>query len=113
VSDNGEQPDKAQPEKAKRKAAPPVLGDRRPLLVVEPVLLRAADAARLCGFADRTWRKMAAAGRVPAGVQLGKSRRWALAELRAWVAAGCPCRDRWDDMKTTPADALQTSAGEC
>jgi predicted DNA-binding transcriptional regulator AlpA len=31
-----------------------------------------------------------AAGRVPAPVYVGSSKRWRRAEVEAWVAAGCP-----------------------
>lgn len=37
-----------------------------------------------------------AAGRVPAPVYVGGSKRWRRAEVEAWVAAGCPRRDRWE-----------------
>lgn len=36
-----------------------------------------------------------AAGRLPAPVYLGGSRRWRRAEIEAWVAAGCPAADAW------------------
>ena len=41
-----------------------------------------------------------AAGRLPAQVYVGGSRRWRRAEVEAWVAAGCPARVRWDEIKT-------------
>ena len=41
-----------------------------------------------------------AAGRVPAPLYVGGSRRWRRAEIVAWVAAGCPARDRWDEIRT-------------
>ena len=34
-----------------------------------------------------------AAGRLPAPVYVGGSRRWRRAEIEAWVAAGCPAGD--------------------
>ena len=40
------------------------------------------------------------AGRLPAQVYVGGSRRWRRAEIVAWVAAGCPPRERWEEMRT-------------
>ncbi len=46
-----------------------------------------------------------AAGRLPAPVYVGHSRRWRRAEIGAWVDAGCPARDRWDPIRTAGAGA--------
>ena len=35
-------------------------------------------------------RRMVDSGRAPAGVKLGRLRRFPLAEIEAWEAAGCP-----------------------
>jgi predicted DNA-binding transcriptional regulator AlpA len=40
-----------------------------------------------------------AAGRLPAPVYVGGSRRWRRAEVEAWVAAGCPERVRWEEIR--------------
>jgi len=60
-----------------------------------PLLLRAADAARLCRVSLRTWRAWDATGNVPQPVRIGRAVFWRLDELRAWVAAGCPDRATW------------------
>ena len=67
--------------------------------LAEPLLVRAAEAARLCGIAGRTWRRSAAAGRVPAPLKLGGAVLWRTDELREWVAAGTPPRERWEAMR--------------
>ncbi len=36
-----------------------------------------------------------AAGRLPAAVWIGGSKRWRVAEIAAWVEAGCPSRKEW------------------
>jgi predicted DNA-binding transcriptional regulator AlpA len=36
-----------------------------------------------------------AAGRLPAAVRIGGSKRWRVAEIAAWVEAGCPPRAEW------------------
>jgi predicted DNA-binding transcriptional regulator AlpA len=39
------------------------------------------------------------AGRLPAQVYVGGSKRWRRAEIVAWVAAGCPSRARWEEIR--------------
>lgn len=39
--------------------------------------------------------KLAASGRLPGAVKLGRARRWRADEVAAWVAAGCPSRADW------------------
>jgi predicted DNA-binding transcriptional regulator AlpA len=38
-------------------------------------------------------------GRLPAGLQLGGSKRWRYAEIVAWVEAGAPERRKWEAIK--------------
>jgi len=61
-----------------------------------PLLLTAADAAALTGKSLRTWRTWNAAGLIPKPIRIGRSTLWRTDELRAWVAAGCPCRKLWE-----------------
>ena len=37
-----------------------------------------------------------AAGRLPAPVRLGGSKKWRRTEIEEWVAAGCQTRAEWD-----------------
>lgn len=41
-----------------------------------------------------------AAGRLPAQVYVCGSKRWRRTEIVAWVAAGCPSRQRWEESRT-------------
>ena len=61
----------------------------------EALLLPAAEAARLCGLALRTWRRFDSSGRVPMPVRIGRRVLWRSDELREWIASGCPSRSRW------------------
>jgi predicted DNA-binding transcriptional regulator AlpA len=65
----------------------------------ETLLLNADDAARICGKSLRTWRSWDAAGWIPNPVRIGRSTLWRADELRAWVAARCPCRQEWEARK--------------
>ena len=74
--------------------------ERSPVVPLpEPLLLRAPQAAAVCGTSARTWRTWDASGRVPAPIRLGRSIFWRLDELRAWVAAGCPDRELWQTLR--------------
>ena len=64
-----------------------------------PLLLRAAQAAAVCGVSVRTWRTWGTLGKIPRPIYIGRTPFWRPEELKAWVAAGCPDRDRWDAMR--------------
>lgn len=64
---------------------------------MEPLLVSGAAAAALLGVSARTWRRLVSAGKVgPIALRIGASRRYLVKELRAWCAAGCPSRARWE-----------------
>lgn len=65
----------------------------------KPLLLSAATAAALVGKSVRTWRTWHAAGLIPAPIRIGRSLLWRPDELHAWVAAGCPPRDEWEQIR--------------
>lgn len=64
-----------------------------------PFLADAHEAARLCGISRSTWCKLDASGGVPEPVRLGHRKLWSAAELRAWCAASCPPRVRWQQVR--------------
>jgi len=64
-----------------------------------PFLLRADQAAALCGTSTRTWRGWDAAGKIPRPVRIGRKTFWRPKELRAWVDAGCPDREIWESLQ--------------
>ena len=65
------------------------------LTVVQPLAVGAGSAGRLVGISARTWRRLDAAGQVPAAVRIGGQKRWIVAELAAWLDSGCPGRAAW------------------
>jgi predicted DNA-binding transcriptional regulator AlpA len=68
---------------------------------VPALLVTARVAAQMCGKSLRTWRTWDAAGRIPRPVRIGRSTLWRVDELRAWVAAACPCRHQWESRPKT------------
>jgi len=64
-------------------------------LLTEPLLLRAKDAAELCGLAVSTWYEFGSAGKLPPSIKLGKARLWRMDVLRKWVKWDCPNIDKF------------------
>jgi predicted DNA-binding transcriptional regulator AlpA len=59
---------------------------------IEPLLMPAAEAARLCGISEASWYRLKSAGMLPAPVKLGGRVLWRIEDLRLWIALGCPSR---------------------
>jgi len=67
---------------------------------VEPLMLRAKEAAGLCGLAVSTWHELKSAGRTPPSIKLGKARLWRMDVLRKWVEMDCPTVERFKAMES-------------
>lgn len=63
------------------------------------LLVDVRRAARHTGVSERHFRALVARGFAPRPVHLGRCVRWRVQELHAWVAAGCPSRERWEAME--------------
>jgi len=59
----------------------------------------ADDVARLLNISTRHVWALHSSGRLPRPVALGRARRWNVADLRDWLAAGCPSRSEWERMR--------------
>ncbi len=73
---------------------------------------RLIDVKAVGVILDRCTRTIARddiAGRIPAPVWVGGSKRWRVLELELWVAAGCPLRADWEARKHQPVEAGQPS----
>ena len=68
-------------------------------LDVGPLLLSARQVADLLGIGLSTLWRLVSSGRTPEPVKLGRCTRWRADELRAWIDAGCPSRDRWSLLR--------------
>lgn len=65
----------------------------------ERLALNADEVAKLLGISNRHLWSLNSSGRLPRPVRFGRSVRWNVDELRSWLAAGAPSRDRWDEMR--------------
>ena len=60
------------------------------------LLVNTREAAKLVGICRSSWLYLHAQGRVPKAIQGVTSRPlWRVAELTAWVEAGCPDARDW------------------
>jgi predicted DNA-binding transcriptional regulator AlpA len=66
-----------------------------------PELVGADGVGALLGVGSRTVRRLDDSGQLPQPVRVGGSIRWRLSELRQWIDAGCPPRQRWEALRTS------------
>jgi len=64
-----------------------------------PLVVDAKRLATLLTCGVRTVRTLDAAGKLPTPLRLGGRVVWRRAEIKAWVAAGCPDRAAWEAIK--------------
>ena len=66
------------------------------------LLADAGHVAAMLDVSERLVWAMDASGRLgPMAVGLGRRKLWCVAELGQWVCAGCPERQRWQEMKSS------------
>jgi predicted DNA-binding transcriptional regulator AlpA len=61
-----------------------------------PLALSADGVTRLLGISTRHLWSLNSSGRLPRPIRFGRATRWRANELRDWLAAGAPPRDRWE-----------------
>ena len=69
-----------------------------PLPKASPLMLSIKSVAAALDLSERTIRKLNSGGKIPKPLKLQGSVRWSYDELRAWIAAGAPARDVWENM---------------
>lgn len=68
--------------------------------MTDPLLLSAAQTAQALGVSVRTVRAWDSGGRIPSPRRIGRATRWDAAELRDWIAAGCPEWRKWIALRS-------------
>lgn len=64
-----------------------------------PLAVDAIQLAALLGLSVRTVRRLDASGKLPCSVRIGGAVRWRRDEIEAWLAAGCPDRQKWESIR--------------
>lgn len=67
---------------------------------IEPVLIDIKQLSAMLSRSVASLHRDDAAGRLPAAVWIGSSKRWRRSEILAWVEAGCPDRKTWQALKS-------------
>ena len=65
----------------------------------QTLALTAEELAERMGVSLRHVRRLDSSGQLPKPVRLGRSVRWPVSEIEAWLAAGAPGREAWQAMK--------------
>jgi predicted DNA-binding transcriptional regulator AlpA len=66
---------------------------------IEPLLVGTRQAAEVCGVSEASWYRLKAAGRTPAPVKVGSRTLYRVADVKLWVALGCPDRKTFEARK--------------
>ena len=69
---------------------------------IEPLMVRAEQAAALCGVSVRTWHSLVAAGQCPPSLKLSGCRLWRVQILRRWTELDCPPIDKFTQILKEP-----------
>jgi hypothetical protein len=73
-----------------------LLVDVKEAALLGPLLVDAKQASKMLSISPRHVAGMHSSGRLgPLPIALGRRRLWRVAELVAWVLAGCPRREIW------------------
>jgi predicted DNA-binding transcriptional regulator AlpA len=68
----------------------------------EKLLVNISEASSMLGIGRTLFYQMSADGRLgPRPVTFGKKKLWRTEELRHWVEAACPGREKWQQIKGT------------
>ena len=71
---------------------------------VETLLVDSSALGKILGIGRSTVFKLSSAGRLPRPLRIGRATRWSVADVRLWIAFGCPSREQFellqDEMKS-------------
>lgn len=70
--------------------------DNQQVVTIEPLLVRAEQAAKLLGISRSKFYSMHSAGLVPMPIRLIDAPRWDVNELKNWIQNRCPSREVWE-----------------
>ena len=68
-------------------------------LTITPEVLDVNEVGQLLGVTAKTVRKMDRLNHLPAPLVIGGRKKWRAKELRTWLEAGAPGREKWHAMQ--------------
>ncbi len=66
---------------------------------IEPVLLSSTEASKFLGIGRSLFYNLMNEEKLPTPKRLGSRVLWSKQELVDWIAADCPSRYKWDEIK--------------
>lgn len=63
------------------------------------LLISAEELATILKVSKRTLWRLLSGAKLPRPVHVGRSPRWRLNEINAWIAAGCPDLESWQHIR--------------
>ena len=63
------------------------------------LLWSAQQCAQATSISRSKWFELQAAGKIPCGIKIGRSRRWRASDVRMWVELGCPAKEQFEVFK--------------
>jgi excisionase family DNA binding protein len=67
---------------------------------IEPLLVPPGEAAKMLGLSKSFFYELLSSQRIPLKpVSFGRKKLYSVAEFRAYVAAGCPTAEKWQQIK--------------
>jgi excisionase family DNA binding protein len=79
--------------------------------VTDPLCLDRAALARLLKVSLRKLYRLDDAGKLPAGIVIGSSKRWLVEDVQEWLRAGAPPRNTWKNLRSAVAAPRPREAG--
>ncbi len=74
------------------------------LVEIEPLMIDAKTASRICAVSERLWYTLISTGQAPPSVKLGGRRLWKLSSVRQWVEWNLPTIDRFKILSEQEAE---------
>lgn len=71
------------------------------MVAFDQKLMTTADMCATLQVHRVTLCRMLKSGRVLEGSRFGRQRRWNPDEVKRWIDAGCPTREKWEQMKAS------------
>lgn len=68
------------------------------------LLISAEELATILKVSKRTLWRLVSGAKLPRPVHIGRSPRWRLDEINAWIAAGCPDLNTWNNLAKDGSD---------
>ena len=68
-------------------------------VAIESLMIGVKELAAMIQRSTRSIWRDTSSGKLPKPVRLGGSARWRRKEIIAWIDAGCPSREKWEEME--------------